>query len=200
MVKKTNPPSGIGLRNLIFLVGLLILMLAWRMLSPLLMPDIKRWLGEEFTRLWFQPYFNLGNIPITPPFLIESFILLLMIILAARFIRRFVRYQILARTTLDIGQQFALERGIGYVVFAIGFIVALQSIDVNLNSLIVLGGAVGIGIGLGLQTVANNFTAGIILLLERSIKIGDRVEVGALNGDVVHIGGASYMGSDERQY
>jgi len=52
----------------------------------------------------------------------------------------------------------------------------------------VLGGAVGIGIGLGLQTVANNIMAGIILLIERSIKVGDRVEVGSLNGDVIHIG------------
>ncbi|MBN1568221.1 MAG: mechanosensitive ion channel [Acidobacteria bacterium] len=139
-------------------------------------------------RLWSKPYFHLGNVPITPPFLIKSFVLLLIIILAARAIRRLVRYQILARTSLDIGQQYALERGIGYLVFVIGFMIVLQSIGVNLNSLIVLGGAIGIGIGLGLQTVANNFTVGIILLIERSIKVGDRVEVGSLNGDVVHIG------------
>jgi small-conductance mechanosensitive channel len=187
-MKPTKPQKGIGLRNLLFLAGLLALLLAWRMLSPLFLPNTERWFGADFMRLWTQPYFTLGNVPITPPFLIKLFILLIIIFLIARFIRRVVRYHILARTSLDIGQQFALERGIGYIVIIIGFMVVLQSIGVNLNSLIVLSGAIGIGIGLGLQTVANNFTAGIILLIERSIKVGDRVEVGALNGDVVHIG------------
>jgi small-conductance mechanosensitive channel len=177
-----------GIRGLMLLSGLLVLLIAWRMLAPLFVPQITQWLGSDFMRLWMQPYFHLGNVPITPPFLIKSFFLLIVIILAARFIRRFVRYQILARTSLDVGQQYALERGIGYIVFVIGFTIALQSIGVNLNSLIVLGGAIGIGIGLGLQTIANNFTAGIILLIERSIKVGDRVEVGSLNGDVIHIG------------
>jgi small-conductance mechanosensitive channel len=187
-MKWTKPKSGVGVRNLLFLAGLIALLLVWRVFSPALFPYLARWLSDDFVRLCSQPYLNMGNIPITPSFLIKSFILLLIIILAARFIRRFVRYQILARTSLDVGQQFALERGVGYIVFVIGFIVVLQSIGVNLNSLIVFGGAIGIGIGLGLQTVFNNFIAGIILLIERSIKVGDRVEVGSLNGDVVHIG------------
>jgi small-conductance mechanosensitive channel len=187
-MKGTNRHTGTGIRSFLLLAGLVILLLAWRMLSPLFLPHMTRWIGSDFMRLWSQPYFNLGNIPITPPFLIKSFILLIIIILAARFIRRFIRYQILARTSLDVGQQYSLERGIGYIVFVIGFMIALQSIGVNLNSLIVMGGAIGIGIGLGLQAIANNFMAGIILLIERSIKVGDRVEVGSLNGDVVRIG------------
>jgi small-conductance mechanosensitive channel len=187
-MKETKHKSRTGMRSFLSLVGLLLLLFLWRMISPLFLPYVTRWAGSDFRRLWLQPYFTLGNVPITPPFLIESFILLIIIILAARFIRRFVRYQILARTSLDVGQQFALERGIGYIVFVIGLMIVLQSVGVNLNSLIVLGGAIGIGIGLGLQTIANNFTAGVILLIERSIKVGDRVEVGSLNGDVVQIG------------
>ena len=187
-MKETKSHGRTGARSFLLLVGLIILMLVWRVVSPLFLPRIAQWIGDDFMRLWSQPYFTLGNVPVTPPFLIKSFFLLILIILAARFIRRFVRHQILARTSLDIGQRFAVERGIGYVVFVIGFMVVLQSIGVNLNSLIVLGGAIGIGIGLGLQTVANNFTSGIILLIERSIRVGDRVEVGTLNGDVVHMG------------
>jgi small-conductance mechanosensitive channel len=152
------------------------------------MPRLAQWIGDDFIRLWSQPYFNLGNLPITPPFLIKSFIFLILIILSARFSRRIVRSQLLAHTSLDMGQQFALERGSGYVVFVIGLAVGLQTMGVDLSSLVVMGGAVGIGIGLGLQAVANNFVSGIILLIERSIKVGDRVEVGSLNGDVVHIG------------
>jgi small-conductance mechanosensitive channel len=77
------------------------------------LPHITGWIGHDFMRLWSQPYFTLGNVPITPPFLIKSFLLIIIIILAARLIRRFVRHQILARTSLDIGQRYALERGIG---------------------------------------------------------------------------------------
>jgi small-conductance mechanosensitive channel len=187
-MKETKHHRRAGMRSLLSLTGLLALLFLWRILSPLFLPHITQWAGDDFKRLWSQPYFTLGNVPVTPPFLIKSFVLLIIIILIARFIRRFVRYQILARTSLDIGQQFALERGTGYLVFVIGLMVVLQSVGVNLNSLIVLGGAIGIGIGLGLQTIANNFTAGIILLIERSIKVGDRVEVGSLNGDVIQIG------------
>jgi small-conductance mechanosensitive channel len=60
-----------------------------------------------------------------------------------------------------------------------------------MSSLVILGGAVGIGVGFGLQNIANNFVSGIILLLERPIQVGDRVEVGDTHGDVVRIAGRS---------
>ncbi len=65
--------------------------------------------------------------------------------------------------------------------------VGLQSAGVNLNSLLVIGGAVGIGIGFGLQNIANNFISGLVLLVERPVKVGDRIEVGGVYGDVVRI-------------
>jgi small-conductance mechanosensitive channel len=184
----TKPKGWGALRGFFLLAGLLVLLLAWRMLSPRIMPRIIQWIGDDFMRLWSQPYFSVGDVPITPAFLIKSFIFLVLIIFSVRFSRQLVRSQLRAHSSMDVGQQFALERGTGYLVFIIGLIIGLQSMGVNLSSLIVLGGAIGIGIGLGLQTVANNFLAGIILLIERSIKVGDRVEVGKLNGDVVHIG------------
>ncbi len=54
-----------------------------------------------------------------------------------------------------------------------------------------LGGAVGVGVGVGLQPVVNNFVSGIILLLERPIRVGDRVEIENLYGDIVRIAGRS---------
>jgi small-conductance mechanosensitive channel len=67
----------------------------------------------------------------------------------------------------------------------------LQSLGVNLNSLVVVGGALGIGVGLGLQAVVSNFVAGLILLIEQPIKLGDRIEVGDTYGDVVRLSGRS---------
>ncbi len=187
MMTSKQKGSG-GLRSLFFLGSLLILLLAWRILAPLGNTHVAQWIGDDFVRLWSAPYFSLGDVPITPAFLIKALVYLIFILLTVRFSRRLLRSQLVARTSMDVGQRFALERGLGYLVLIIGVIIGLQSVGVNLSSLVVLGGAIGIGIGFGLQTVANNFMAGIILLIERSIKVGDRVEVGELNGDVVHIG------------
>ena len=74
-----------------------------------------------------------------------------------------------------------------YILLVVGFLVVLQAGGINLSSLSVLAGALGVGIGFGLQNIANNFISGIIILSERPIKIGDRIEVGEINGDVIAI-------------
>ncbi len=187
-MSEPKPRSSPGLRTLGLLAALLALLLGWRILSPYSLPRLAELVGDDFIRLWSQPYFTLGDVPVTPAFLIKSFIFVIFLLLTSRITRRLIRYHVLVHTSLDIGQKFAVERVAGYFVFVIGLIIGVQSAGVNLSSLVVVGGAIGIGIGLGLQTIANNFLSGLILLVERPIKVGDRVEVGELNGDVAHIG------------
>ena len=88
-------------------------------------------------------------------------------------------------------QKFALQRFITYVLFFAGIFIGLQSLGVNLNSLVVFGGAIGVGVGLGLQNVVSNFVAGLILLIEQPIRIGDRIEIKDTLGDVIHIAARS---------
>ncbi len=99
--------------------------------------------------------------------------------------------RVLTNVPLAVGQQYAVARVISYLVFVLGLIVGLQSLGLNLSSLIVVGGALGIGVGLGLQAIVSNFVAGLILLLEQPIKLGDRIEVGDTYGDVVRLRGRS---------
>ena len=156
----------------------------------MLTPVIDRW-GLDIQRVFIRPFFHLGNVGITPVFLLKSISFLLIVVLVSRTTREFVRTRVVARTSLDLGQQDAAARITGYLVILLGLAIGLQSTGVNLSSLVVVGGAVSIGVGFGLQTIANNFVSGLILLVERPIKLGDRVEVGEINGDVVRIAARS---------
>ena len=75
-----------------------------------------------------------------------------------------------------------------YAVLAIGFVLILQNAGVNLTAFSVLAGAVGVGVGFGLQNIFSNFISGLIIMLERPIKVGDRVEMGGIEGTVLEIG------------
>jgi small-conductance mechanosensitive channel len=75
-----------------------------------------------------------------------------------------------------------------YVMVVIGVAVVLQTTGLNLSSLAVVAGALGIGIGFGLQSVVGNFVSGLVILLERPVKVGDRVELDGLVGTVRRIG------------
>jgi len=90
--------------------------------------------------------------------------------------------------SLDLGAREAIGSLFRYFVLFLGSIIIIQSAGIDLTALSVLAGAIGVGIGFGLQNIANNFISGVIILLERPIKVGDRVEVGDIDGRVVAIG------------
>jgi small-conductance mechanosensitive channel len=140
-------------------------------------------------RVLTQPYFHLGRLPVTPSFVIKAVAFLVVLTSFSRFVRKFVQKEILVRTPWDVGQQYAVSRVLGYLIFVFGLVIGLQSLGVDLSSLVVLGGALGVGVGFGLQSIVNNFVSGLVLLVERPIRLGDRVEVGDTYGDVIRIGG-----------
>src|SRR6202046_4450655 len=84
--------------------------------------------------------------------------------------------------------QRAACRAPGYLVCLLVLISGLDSTGVNLRSLLVVGGALGVGIGFGLQNIVANFVAGIVILWEGPIKLGDFIDVGTTHGEVIRIG------------
>lgn len=178
-------------RGYILVAVIVALMLVSRLIPRLLGYVWGERVTHDLDRVMAKPYFHLGQFPVTPMFLIKAFAYLLLLFLLSRFVRRVMQRRVLPRTSMEPGQQYALARVVSYAIFLVGLTVGLQSAGVNLNSLLVLGGTLGIGLGFGLQNIANNFVSGLVLLAEQPIRVGDRVEVGGTSGDVVRIGGRS---------
>ncbi len=133
-------------------------------------------LGETQITLWALLYF--------------CFLLFLLFYFAGK-VQKLLLGRVLVRTKLDAGARQAIGTITRYLVLTIGFLIILQTVGINLTTLNVLAGAIGVGIGFGLQNIANNFISGLIILFERPIKIGDRIEVGQVVGDVIEIGARS---------
>lgn len=127
--------------------------------------------------------FNLGDTPITLWTVLYLLIALAMLIVVSGWIRRWVTNRLLG-TRLDLGLRMAVGTVARYLILVVGAVIILQTAGIDLTALNVLAGAVGIGVGFGLQNIANNFMSGLIILFERPIKVGDRIEVGEVNGVV----------------
>jgi small-conductance mechanosensitive channel len=116
----------------------------------------------------------------------------LLTLLAAYWLSNFIRFMleedIYPRTRIAAGQSYAVSNLLNYCILALGFLVALGVLGLDLNKMTVLLGAFGVGIGFGLQSVVNNFVSGLILLFERPIHVGDTVQVGNFQGRVRRIG------------
>jgi len=95
------------------------------------------------------------------------------------------------RFSLQRGLPFAISRVIYYVLLVLAFLVALVNAGMELNKFTLITGALGVGVGFGLQNIVNNFVSGLILLLERPIRVGDTVEMKGLVGRVRRIGARS---------
>jgi len=89
---------------------------------------------------------------------------------------------------LELGTRQTIASLVRYAVLVIGFLVIMQAAGINLTTFNVLAGAVGVGVGFGLQNIVSNFMSGLIVMFERPVKLGDRVEVGGIEGSVIAIG------------
>jgi small-conductance mechanosensitive channel len=133
------------------------------------------------------PFTTVGGNPLTLRDVVQVVFIPAVVLVAERYLRRLLRQRVLARTHLEASLQYAISRFVGYCFILLGFFVALKTINLDLSSLAVLAGAVGIGVGFGLQNIISNFVSGIIILAERPIAIGHRIEVGDVAGQVVRI-------------
>ena len=131
--------------------------------------------------------FKIGNITISPSAILGAIAVLIIGIVATRALTSWLEERFLPETNLDVGVRSSIGTGAGYVGVILAALIALSYVGLNLQNVAIVAGALSVGIGFGLQSIINNFVSGLILLVERPIKIGDRIEVGTRMGVVKRI-------------
>jgi len=124
---------------------------------------------------------QIGNAPLTMGGLLGSIAVLIVGLWIARNIRHLVHNVIAPRFDIHPSTGFALSAVIFYIIVTATLMITLSFLGFDLSNLAIVAGALSVGIGLGLQNIANNFVSGLLLLFDRSIKVGDYIELG--NGE-----------------
>jgi len=141
------------------------------------------WLGETLGHKW-----SIGSFSITLGNVIIFIISIWLAVMITRFVRFILEGDVLPRLNLPRGVPGAISIMSSYLIIGFGIVVAIMSAGIDLSSFALLAGALGVGIGFGLQNIVNNFISGLILIFERPIQIGDAVQIEDLSGRVTHIG------------
>ena len=168
-----------SLFNLIAILLLIYYMLRILGLDSDVGNNIINWLSRE--RNLFDAHFSWGAI--------LAFILVIWFsVIISGIIKTVLEKDILNRVKLEKGLPYTISLMAKYAIVTIGVFVAASAAGLPFGQLTIIFGALGVGIGFGLQSIVNNLVSGLILLFEHTLKIDDIIEVGTLSGEIKNIG------------
>ncbi|MDH3268765.1 MAG: mechanosensitive ion channel [Ignavibacteria bacterium] len=145
--------------------------------------EVIGWLEGTLGKVW-----EIGNLNISIGNILLFFISIWLAVQIARFVRFILEGDVLPRLNLARGVPGAISSIMTYLIIGFGIIIAMITAGIDLSSFALLAGALGVGIGFGLQDIVRNFISGLILIFERPIQIGDAVQVDDISGRVLKIG------------
>ncbi len=131
--------------------------------------------------------FKLGTTDVTLWSLMYIVILSFVLVRLSDRLTEWLMKRVISRSRINPIAQQAIGTTLHYLILTFGFIILLQSAGIDLSAITVVVGALGIGISFGLQQITSNLISGLIILFERSIKLGDKVQVGDVVGRVQNI-------------
>jgi small-conductance mechanosensitive channel len=169
--------------------------------SPFIMATERTfsWLAWIFAALWITgglPWvlseleaiqLHIGKTHVDLRTLIEGFLSSLLVLVLALWLSATIERKLLNRAISDLSIRKIATNALRALVLVVGLLIALSAVGVDLTALSVLGGALGVGLGFGLQKLAANYVSGFVILMERSLRIGDQVIVDGFEGQVTDI-------------
>jgi small-conductance mechanosensitive channel len=144
----------------------------------------------EVVRNWLDQYSGgipIGSIVINPSDLFSAVVMFFSLVMITKLIQWFLGERVMNYAQVEKGVRNTVYSITGYIGYIIAVLTALSTLGINMANLAIVAGALSVGIGFGLQAIFNNFVSGLILLLERPVRVGDWIVVGALEGTVSKI-------------
>jgi small-conductance mechanosensitive channel len=148
------------------------------------------------------PVFQLGQTTITCWTILKATLILIAFIFFSRLLQAYLDYKVYPTMGVDPGLGYALNTFLKYFIVVVGFLASLMVMGVDLRFLLVFAGAIGIGIGLGLQNMATNVISGFTIIFGGKIRKGDWIEVGNTMGIVtdIYLGATKVRTRDNIEY
>lgn len=161
----------------IFILGIPAILLQW---------------GTQLEEIWYfvKSAFTgvqIGNIHLSLSGIFIGIAVFVIGIFITKLVQAWLSNSVFPRSRADIGIRESIKSGLGYLGYGLAALMGITSAGVDLSSLAIIFGALSLGIGFGLQNIVSNFVSGLILLVERPIKVGDWITVGAAEGIVRNI-------------
>jgi potassium efflux system protein len=166
----------LALTFLLVICALPLLMLQWGFSGA----DIRDWLKSLLFGI------EVGQFRISLVRILAGIVLFIALLFATRLFQRWVRERA-AQSRMDPAIANSIETVLGYAGIALAALFAVSYAGLDITNFAIVAGALSVGIGFGLQSIVNNFVSGLILLIERPIKVGDRIVVGDQQGYVRRI-------------
>ena len=162
---------------LLAMAGAVLVLSLW----GLSLQDQLSWIGQAMRGV------RIGQVTLSPIDLLLALGFFVLVLVLTRLGQRLLSERVLPKTRIDSGVQNSLTSGLGYIGGGIAIMAAISAVGIDLSSIALIAGALSVGIGFGLQNIVNNFVSGLILLVERPVKVGDWVVVGEHEGFVRRI-------------
>jgi potassium-dependent mechanosensitive channel len=141
----------------------------------------------ELSNIFNTPLFEFSGTQYSISLVFVLLLVTVTVFVVSRILSEWIKRRLLVKVKLDRGTREVIATLIRYVLTLLGLIIVLQTAGVDLSSLTVLAGVLGIGLGFGLQNLASNFISGLTILFEQPIRVGDFIEVNELLGTVENI-------------
>ncbi|MCO6440161.1 MAG: mechanosensitive ion channel family protein [Nitrococcus mobilis] len=187
-VQKTADTDQHRIRGITFWIGMVVSLLIFLPLIYLFLlicgvpsTTLQLWIGQLLSGI------QLGGISISLGALLLAILVLIVGVIITNIFRHWLANRVLPNTRLDSGARNSIAAATGYLGVGIVMLLAISTLGVDFSNLALVAGALGVGIGFGLQNVVQNFVAGLLMLIERPVKVGDWIVVGATEGTVKRI-------------